>query len=423
MNNKQNSLSVTDEELAAIDYYISYGHAQINMLCNLNSSNYKEMTSGRYFPQTKQEFLKMIERFVDIYSLILKLDDPRRRRTLYRGSSNHEYATVPKNAFISTSKDLYKATHFLSYSDSAVTTFSIPDNLPVLDIELLKHHYSDKLHSDLDEDEILILPFAHVTCSPGVKDNKTNRTNYTVTLTKLDLQLISQEELSQLQSEIADGCEQYLIDLKQEAQDADEIEGCSEALSHYSTNLSNPDNMEKYTDLSKQKEELVKKCLELGKSNDEFRQKLIKLVRGLCAQRELEINQAKEAHAKRMEEIQQETEFKKAQQLKKEANSSLHNTYQDLIQRFNSTPSQIGQLTQFNNILVKDIEAQANRLGILVNTYDIQSLNELLNRMQKELVIVQEGLKKASSFEDKEAGQAKIELDSLKEEERNPKYY
>ena len=98
MNNEQDPLSVTDEELAAIDYYISYGHAQINMLCNLKSSNYEEMTSGRNFPKTKQEFLKMVERFVDIYSLILKLDDPRRRRTLYRGSSNHEYATVPKNA-------------------------------------------------------------------------------------------------------------------------------------------------------------------------------------------------------------------------------------------------------------------------------------------------------------------------------------
>ena len=39
MNNEQDPLSVTDEELAAIDYYINYGHAQINMLCNLKSSN------------------------------------------------------------------------------------------------------------------------------------------------------------------------------------------------------------------------------------------------------------------------------------------------------------------------------------------------------------------------------------------------
>ena len=46
MNNEQDPLSVTDEELDAIDYYINYGHAQINMLCNLNSSNYEEMTNG-----------------------------------------------------------------------------------------------------------------------------------------------------------------------------------------------------------------------------------------------------------------------------------------------------------------------------------------------------------------------------------------
>ena len=418
MNNKQDSLSVTDEELAAIDYYINYGHAQINMLCNLNSSNYKEMTSGRYFPQTKQEFLKMIERFVDIYSLILKLDDPRRRRTLYRGSSNHEYATVPKNAFISTSKDLYKATHFISYSDSAVTTFSIPDDLPVLDIELLKHHYSDKLHSDLDEDEILILPFSHVTRSTGVKDKKADRTNYNITLAKTNLKPISQEELSQLQTEIADSCEQYLIDLKQEAQDADEIEGNSEALSHYSTNLSNPDNMEKYTDFSKRKEELVKKCLELGKSNDEFRQKLIKLVHGLCAQRELEINQAKEARAKRMEEIQQEIEAQKAQQLNKEANTSLHTTYQNLIQGFNSTPAIVEQLVQSNNKLASDIEAQANRLGILVNVDDVHSLNEFFNKMKTTIPLIQEGLQKASSFEDKETEQANIEMKTLREEQQ-----
>ena len=423
MNNKQNSLSVTDEELAAIDYYISYGHAQINMLCNLKSSNYEEMTSGRNFPKTKQEFLKMVERFVDIYSLILKLDDPRRRRTLYRGSSNHEYATVPKNAFISTSKDHYKATNFLSYSDSALSTFNIPDDLPVLDIELLKTNYSDKLYSTLDEDEILILPFAQIAYSSSVKDRKADCTNYNFTLKKTNLEPLSQEELSQLQSEIADGCEQYLIDLKQEAQDADEIEGYSEALSHYSMNLSNPDNMEKYTNSSKRKEELVKKCLELGTSNDEFRQKLIKLVRGLCAQRELEINQAKEAHVKRMAELQQELEAQKAQQLKKEANSSLHNTYQDLIQRFNSTPSKVEKLVQSNNKLASDIKAQANRLGILVNTDDIYSLNEFFNKMQTEIPLIQEGLQKASSFEDKETDQAQIELNSLREERRNPKYY
>ena len=418
MNHNQDPLAVTDEELAAIDYYINYGHAQINMLCNLKASNYFEMTNGRNFPKTKQEFLKMIERFVDIYSLTLKLDEPRKPRTVYRGSSNHDYSTVPKNAFISTSKKHFTATSFLSYSDSAVTTFSIPDDLPVLDIELLKHHYSDKLYSNLDEDEILILPFAHVTRSTSVKDKKADRTNYNTTLAKTNLEPISQEELSQLQTEIADGCEQYLIDLKQEAQGADEIEGYSKALSHYSTNLSNPDNMEKYTHFSKRKEELVKKCLELGKSNEEFRQKLIKLVRGLCAQRELEINQAKEAYAKRMAELQQELEAQKAQRLNQEANSSLRERYQNLIQAFRSTPSQIEQLTQSTRQLASDIEAQANHLGILVNTDDIRGLNEFFNRMQTNLPVIQDGLQKASSFEDKETDQANFEMKTLREEQQ-----
>lgn len=418
MNNNQDPLAVTNEELAAIDYYINYGHAQINMLCNLKASNYFEMAKGRYFPKTKQEFLKMIERFVDIYSLTLKLDEPRKPRTVYRGSSNHDYSTVPKNAFISTSKKHFTATSFLSYSDSALSTFSIPDDLPVLNIELLKHYYSDKLHSDLDEDEILILPFAHVTRSTGVKDKRADRTNYNITLAKTNLEPISQEELSQLQTEIADSCEQYLIDLKQEAQDADEIEGYNEALSHYSTNLSNPDNMEKYTDFSKRKEELVKKCSELGTSNEEFRQKLIKLVRGLCAQRELEINQAKEAHAKRMAELQQEIEAQKAQQLNKEANSSLHNTYQNLIQGFNSTPAIVEQLVQSNNKLASDIEAQANRLGILVNVDDVHSLNEFFNKMKTTIPLIQEGLQKASSFEDKETEQANFEKKTLREEQQ-----
>ena len=419
MNNNQDPLAVTDEELAAIDYYINYGHAQINMLCNLKASNYFEMAKGRYFPKTKQEFLKMIERFVDIYSLTLKLDEPRKPRTVYRGSSNHEYSRVPKNAFISTSKKHFTATSFLSYSDSAaLSTFSIPDDLPVLDIELLKHHYSDKLHSNLDEDEILILPFAHVTRSIGVKDKKADRTNYNITLAKTNLEPISQEELSQLQTEIADSCEQYLIDLKQEAQDADEIEGYSEALSHYSTNLSNPDNMEKYTDFSKRKEELVKKCSELGTSNDEFRQKLIKLVRGLCAQRELEINQAKEARAKRMAELRQEIEAQKAQRLNQEANAALRERYQNLIQAFRSTPSQIEQLTQSTRQLASDIEAQANHLGMLVNTDDIRGLNEFFNRMQTTLPVIQNGLQKASSFEDKETDQANFEIKALGEEQQ-----
>ena len=418
MNNNQDPLAVTDEELAAIDYYINYGHAQINMLCNLKASNYFKMTNGNNFPKTKQEFLKMIERFVDIYSLTLKLDEPKKPRTVYRGSSNHDYSTVPKNAFISTSKKHFTATSFLRYSDSALSTFSIPDDLPVLDIELLKHHYSDKLHSDLDEDEILILPFAHVTYSSSFKNKKADRTNYNITLAKTNLEPISQEELSQLQTEIADSCEQYLIDLKQEAQDADEIEGYSEALSHYSTNLSNPDNMEKYTDFSKRKEELVKKCSELGTSNEEFRQKLIKLVRGLCAQRELEINQAKEAHAKRMAELQQEIEAQKAQQLNKEANTSLHTTYQNLIQGFNSTPAIVEQLVQSNNKLASDIEAQANRLGILVNVDDVHSLNEFFNKMQTAIQLIQEGLQKASSFEDKETEQANFEKKTLREEQQ-----
>ena len=101
----------------------------------------------------------------------------------------------------------------------------------------------------------------------------------------------------------------------------------------------------------------------------------------------------------------------------------MHNTYQDLIQRFNSTPSKVEKLVQSNNKLASDIEAQANRLGILVNTDDIYSLNEFFNKMQTEIPLIQEGLQKASSFEDKETGQAQIELNSLREERRNPKYY
>ncbi len=418
MNNEQDPLSVTDKELDAIDYYINYGHAQINMLCNLNSSNYEEMTNGRSFPKTKQEFLKMIERFVDIYSLILKLDTPRRRPTLYRGSSNHDYATVPQNAFISTSKDHYKATHFLSYKDSAVSTFSIPADLPVLDIELLKHYYSDKVSSKMDEDEILILPFAHVTRSTSVKDTKADRTNYDITLAKTNLEPISQEELSQLQSEIADGCEQYLVDLKQEASDAGDLDFYTEKLSVLSQNLSDPDNKEDYEYYGEKKATVQDECLNLSKSNNEFRQKLIKLVRGLCAQRELEITQAKEAHAQKMAEIQQEAEFKKAQRLNLEANSSLRERYQNLIQAFNSTPSQIEQLTQSTRQLASDIEAQANHLGILVNTDDIRGLNEFFNRMQTNLPVIQDGLQKASSFEDKETDQANFEIKTLREEQQ-----
>jgi hypothetical protein len=339
MNNEQDPLSVTDEELDAIDYYINDGHLQINMLCNLNASNYEEITSGRLFPKTKQEFLKIIERFVNIYSLILKLDTPRRRPTLYRGSFNRDYATVPQNAFISTSKDHYKATHFLSYSDSAVSTFSVPADLPVLDIELLKQYYSNFVYSKRDENEILILPFAHVTHSTKVKDEKADRTNYNITLAKTNLEPISQEELSQLQAEIADGCEQYLVDLKQEARDTGDLDFFTERLSVLSQNLSDPDNMERYNYYGERKAKVLDECSNLSKSNNEFRQKLIRLVRGLCAQRELEITQAKEAHAQRMAELKQEAELKEAQRLNQEANASLRERYQNLIQAFSSTPS------------------------------------------------------------------------------------
>lgn len=66
-------IQLTEEELKAIKDYSGYQHTAINMIGNLDYKKLSEITkAGWKMPEKKEEVKPLIDKFINIYSVIYK---------------------------------------------------------------------------------------------------------------------------------------------------------------------------------------------------------------------------------------------------------------------------------------------------------------------------------------------------------------
>lgn len=375
-------LNVTDEEISSIKHYLAFRHVSINILCDFNPDIYNKLEKvGWYMSQTSESLEEDINDFVNIYSAMCKTSHNKKPiNTLIRGTSNTRISEISNtiSSFISTSTDEYTAESFVEYGDPAVIYFKLNGNVPFLDSSLYRDENSK------DEHEILLSPFCKVVSPPQkIPNYKNSFKKYAVTIEKGDLEYPETEDLSSLKSEILEAFPQRLSDIKQ-------LNSLKDLLAFYDYKCSQNDiDEEDKTYILIEKKRSQEEYDKLSASTLEFGNKLQTLLKGLCKQAEITINNALTITAEDMKRKQQEDQAKKELEQKLSKVSELRHNITDSYMGFLGYEKQIDALSKKFNFsfdrgisntqipsLVKNL---TEKLTSIFESYKISEKNAIEN--------------------------------------------
>lgn len=292
---KSYNLELTEEEIKAIQDYTGDMHAKINAIADLKYDKLNRLTNNSWNLEMSTEELEMvIQKFVDIYSAIYKAGNRDTTGRLFRGTSQAELQTIGGSQIaktcLSTSLDEEIAKTFVQPGkEAAIVIINKEEGLPSLYVEPYKTKEEKR-----NEEEVLILPFSKVK-KLEYSNNWQGRAYYTATLEKTELEQIPEQELETLKTKLIEGYQEFtekiiecrnleenrdylLMKLKEQGLDAEEKK-------LYSTQLN--EKSSQYTNI---REEL-----------DTYREEFTKLLKGMCKQRELEIDRQQEIENEKIE--------------------------------------------------------------------------------------------------------------------------
>ncbi len=272
MESKQayDNLIINDAEKKSIQRYMGFSHTRINMLADFNPSVVKELTSkGWVIAESSQELEEDINDFINIYSAMYKEKKKISTNKLIRGTTNNEARNIIKgysyNRILSTSTDENIAKRFCQYGNSALIRIQTSGEIPSLYAgDFLEEHSAD-------EEEIIIAPFAKVEKAQITSDWKGYK-YYDVTISAPELEEIPQEKIDELKKEVLEQFPEFIK----------EINGMQEN----ELGMYDEKNMKLYR----------------------FRTKIQELMKGLCKQKELEIDRAKEEVKEKKEKKEEKPE-------------------------------------------------------------------------------------------------------------------
>lgn len=298
--NQSYKLPLTEEEIEAIRKYTGIAHVKINCIADLD---YRKMqvlqNEGWNTDMTKKELKHNIQTFVNLYTAIYKAGTKGPRSALYRATNIQQIDEIKKKkeiaSFTSTSlkEECAKSKYFAGYGKEAVILrFREDEDLPSLYIEPYKED------AGLGEEEELILPFTKVK-----KIEHTSNWNgyayYDASLEKESLEQVPSEELENLQKQLPEGYENY----RKQAAECIKLEENFEyiSMSLRRNNLSREDK--EY--LSEQLNEKSSKHAEIIKSVKRYQDQFKRMIKGMCKEKELEIDKQREdIQIKQIEEKQ-----------------------------------------------------------------------------------------------------------------------
>lgn len=360
------NIKITPEEKESVKRYLNFYHAGINLLGDLGPSTYFNFkTQGYHLPKSETDLRKSIDDFVNIYSVMYKKTKNREYSTkVYKGTSKEHVKRLDDETktFFSTTDKLDIAKRFCKPGDSALLKINIEKGVPILDAEEYREFDS------AIESEYIVAPFCKIA-----KKEIFGRTGaldyYDLTLTKPILEEKEQDELDQLY-------EKVIIEYPQKVKDIEQYGELLEIINQLQKEARDAEkagNNEKLKDISQKKShasKAVSKLLTITSASD-LSTNLQDLLKGLCKQKELQVDRAVEfiEENKKIAEEQKRLEIER-QEAEKRENERLQKV-NEMSSKISHTPKKIDKLlftisSTYNQLLSnekfgKDI---ANRLGV-----------------------------------------------------------
>lgn len=287
--NQSYKLPLTEEEIESIKNYTGIAHVKINCIADLDYKKMKALQDeGWSTNMTTEELKRTIQEFVNLYTAIYKAGAKGPRSALYRATSKQQIEEIKSKkeiaSFTSTSlkEECAKSKYFAGYGkESVILRLREDEELPSLYIEPYKED------AGFGEEEVLILPFTKVKKIQHTS-NWNGYTYYDASLEKEALEQVPSEELETLQSQLLEGYETY----RKQAEECIELEDNFEYVSMRirQNNLSREDK--EY--LSEQLNEKSARYSELKKSVKKYQNQFKKMIKGMCKEKELEIDKQRE---------------------------------------------------------------------------------------------------------------------------------
>lgn len=322
---------LSKEEIASIQRYLNYEHMNINILSDFSPETYLSIKATSWSIDEKpEELVRNIQDFVNLYSAMYKESRGKNvNQSLVRGTSNKRVEDIQgvTTQFWSTSKDEGIAKTFTEYGDGALMNIYVGDGVPFLDPTPYRSE------NRFDEREIILAPF----CQASVEytDRYNGYTHYKVIMRKPILGRKEPEELATLQEEVISGFSQNIQDIKDLDYLAFRIESMNRAYVQAKGDKAEQDYAIEEARKAREEQERLR-----AKTSD-FKDKLQALLKGLCRQKEIEIDQAhelveedktrrkEEAMRKRAEELARKEEEEKESARKTKVNELITKTEQN----------------------------------------------------------------------------------------------
>lgn len=302
--NQSYKLPLAEEEIDAIREYAGMTHIKINCIADLDYRKMQVLQNKSWDTNmTTKELKENIQTFVNLYSAIYKAGTKGPRSTLYRATNKQQIEEIERKkeiaSFTSTSlkEECAKSKDFAGDGKEAVILrLREDDDLPSLYIEPYKKD------TGLGEEEELILPFTKVK-KIQYTSNWNGYTYYDATLEKETLEEVPREELETLQFQLLEGYESY----RKQAVECIRLE---DDYQYISMELERNDlSRERKEHLSEQLNEKSSRHAELSKSVKEYQKQFKKMIKGMCKEKELEIDkQREEVKRKEIAERQKQDE-------------------------------------------------------------------------------------------------------------------
>lgn len=328
-------LNVSQEERASIERYLGFKHTSINILADLTPGNYKRLNNaGWKLPETEEEIKECITDFVNVYAAMYKeskkSDTP---MNLIRGTNRRN---IPSNGekihqILSTSTDESVAKRFCEYGNAALICFRVAEGVPFLDAE----KYRDE--NAATEDEIILAPFCRVT-----KNERMGEFNgydyYRISIEKIELEEQNDDNIKIAMKEVINSFTKNIANMKKVNSLSEEYEVLTEKTRR------GIQNREDQIFVSKKMQELLKQYGDEGKKIDYFKERLQFLLKGLCKQKELEIDRAQEVIDVENERIAQEKILKAEEERKMMEKEESEKIFSELSTKALKMPNQSANL-------------------------------------------------------------------------------
>ncbi len=380
--------SLSQEEIKSVKSYLGYSHTGINLLGNFTPENYENLRNqGWLLPETSEDLNKNIEDFVNIYSAMYKESRGKTANAyLVRGTSNKrlkDFDGKITTQFLSTTTNEDVAKTFTEYGDGALVYFGIDDNVPFLDTSNYVSENYKKEH------EIILSPFCQAKI---VHRNQTldkySFSKYRVEITKDNsFQDIDTDQLNSLKQEIISKFSQNLKDMNEFLNLENKIFSLEKSYYQFEGNKKEQD------DIMEILQENQEKYNTLKASTTDFKDKLQLLLRGLCRQKELEIDEA-------MKIVSEDKQLKEADETRKSFISEVSSSFKQNTR--NSEFLQNNVTSTFSSLIrcQNKIAQFASQFGISMNFNRDVSAEQLIQQIQQNIQTVSEKIQSSNLNQD-----------------------